>query len=200
MPIKGREDSVLSSRAEFFKHALELVCNSAVNRGRLLFYHEGAPHLLAHVYFALHDAFKSYYLRDGHLTDAAKRAAVSCAAVIAVAPLHLNPDEPPVIDLSCDEDADYPNPFLAVRCAAAFLPHPFHKKTWDARRRDYVGFTGLRFPSVDPIIDEWANNGGIVRSSWAPPPLSAQEESVLALLANGFQTAALLQVPEQEGR
>ena len=159
------------------------------------------PSLLAHVYFALHDAFKSYYVRHGHLSDAAKRAAASCAAVIVVAPLHENPNKPlDQVDPTTDEDIDYPNPFLAARCAAAFLPHPFQRKTWDARRRDYCGYTGLQFPSIEPIITEWESNGGVVVSTWPVPALTPQEESTLCLLANTFQTAALFQTPEQGNR
>ena len=173
---------------------------AAARRGRTLFYHDGHPDLLAHVYFAIHDAFKSCYVRHGHLSDAAKRAAASCAAVIAVAPLHPNPNVTRAVDSSTDDDIDYPNPFMAARCAAVYLPHPFEKKAWDARRRDYCGYTGLQFPSVEPIIADWESSGGQVIKAWPAPSLSPQEESSLCLLANGFQTAALFQVPEQTNR
>lgn len=198
MPIQGRADDEVALRAEFFRHVLGLMDKAAARRGRTLFYHEGQPTLLAHVYFALHDAFKSFYLRDGHLSDSAKRAAVSCATVIAVAPIHPNPNVG--VDPATDDDIDYPNPFFAARCAAAFLPHPFEKKTWDSRRRDYVGYTGLQFPSVDPIISEWEAGGGQIVTAWPVPKLSPQEEASLCLLANGFQTAALFQIHEQSKR
>jgi hypothetical protein len=200
VPIKGRADDEISLRADFFSHIFDLMDQAASRRGRTLFYHTGHPLLLAHAYFALHDAFKSSYVKAGHLSDAAKRAAASCAAVIAVAPLHPNPNITREIDPATDDDVDYPNPFMAARCAAAFLPHPFQRKTWDARRRDYCGYTGLQFPSIDPIINEWKGNGGIVVSDWPPPVLNPNEEAVLCLLANGFQTAANFQTPQQENR
>ncbi|MBR0866293.1 hypothetical protein JQ614_32205 [Bradyrhizobium diazoefficiens] len=198
MPIQGRADDEVALRAEFFKHVLGLMDKAAARRGRTLFYHVGQPELLAHVYFALHDAFKSFYLRDGHLSDSAKRAAVSCATVIAVAPIHPNPNL--TVDPNTDDDIDYPNPFLAARCAATYLSHPFEKKSWDARRRDYVGYTGLQFACVDPIIADWEANNGRVTQAWLVPKLSPQEEASLCLLANSFQTAALFQVPQQSDR
>jgi hypothetical protein len=200
LPIEGRANDEISLRANFFGHIFGLMDKAAASRGRTVFYHVGHPDLLAHVYFALHDAFKSCYVRDGHLSDAAKRAAVSCATVIAVAPLHPNPNVSRSFDPSTDDDIDYPNPFMAARCAAAFLPHPFEKKTWDARRRDYCGYTGLQFPSVEPIIADWESNGGRVVKVLPVPQLSPQEESSLCLLANGFQTASLFQTPEQLNR
>jgi len=200
VPIEGRGDDEVASRAQFFDHILNLMDRAAARRGRTLFYHTGHPSLLAHVYFALHDAFKLSYVKGGHLSDAAKRAAASCAAVIAVAPLHPNPNTPRAIDPATDDDVDYPNPFMAARCAAAFLPHPFEKKSWDARRRDYCAYTGFQFPSVDPIIREWENNGGAVPSKWPVPTLTGPEEAALCLLANGFQTAGLFQTPQQATR
>jgi hypothetical protein len=201
VPIEKRKASELSLRADFFRSVIELTLASARGRGVELFYHECHPLLLAHVYFALHDSFKANYVDPKHLSDAAKRAAATCAAVIAVAPLHLDPDKnSDDIDPVNDLDIDYPNPFLATRCASAILPHPFHKKTWDARRRDYCGYTGLAFPSIEPIIEEARQNGGLISTTWPLPTLSPQEESTLCLLANGFQTAALFQTPEQEER
>jgi len=201
VPIETRKASDLSSREYFFKYMIELTLKSARGRGSELFYHESRPILLAHVYFALHDAFKSYYVPHGHLSDAAKRAAATCAAVMAVGPLHIDPNKNRAeIDLANDTDIDYPNPFLAARCAAAILPHPFHKKTWDARRRDYCGYTGLDFPSVEPIIEESRKSGGEITTVWPIPALLSREESSLCLLANTFQTAALFQVPEQSNR
>jgi hypothetical protein len=178
---------------------MDLICNAAAKRSRSLLYHVGQPSLLAHVYFSLHDSFKGLYVEDGHLSDAAKRAAASCATVIAVAPLHENPNNPPV-DPNTRPDLYYPNAFLAARCACAYMPHPFEKKTWDARRKDYIGYTGLSFPSVEEIILEWESHAGRVVSTFDAANLSTQEIASLSLLATSFQTASHFQIPEQLNR
>ncbi|MEA2991189.1 MAG: hypothetical protein QOD40_109 [Alphaproteobacteria bacterium] len=163
-------------------------------------YHDSAPSQLAHVYFALHDAYKGLYVPDGHLSDAAKRAAITCATVIAVAPIHRNPDRNfPVTEREPWDlaDADYPNPFLAVRSACAIVQHPFHKRPWDNRRRIYCGYVGLEFRTVEPILEEARQNGGVISTNWPVVPLSPLEESTLNLLVSDFEIFSYLTKPEQ---
>lgn len=182
LPIQSRKAEELADRARFFKEALELTIASRAFRGADLMYHNSHPDQLAHVYFALHDAYKGVYIRKTHLSDQAKRAAMTAAAVIAVSPIHRNPDKnDPVIERKPWElaDADYPNPFLAVRAACAIVDHPFHKRTWDDRRRVYCSYVGFEFPTVEPIIEEARRNSGAISTNWPITDLTPQEDGRL---------------------
>jgi hypothetical protein len=163
-------------------------------------YHDSHPDQLAHVYFALHDAYKGLYIPDSHRSDQAKRAAITCAAVIAVSPIHRDPNknDPHIVREPWDlADADYPNPFLAIRCACAIVSHPFHKRPWDNRRRIYCGYLGFEFPTVEPMLEEARKNNGIISTNWPVKPLTPQEESIVNLLVSDYEIYSYLTRPEQ---
>lgn len=159
------------------------------------------PSILAHVYFCLTDAYKAEFLKDGHRTDGAKRAAITCATLSYVAPLR----PPPGTNIVEADDSYegslylYANPMLAMRAASTLVKHPFNKRPFDDRRRIYSALRGLKFPSVDWIIDEAINNDGVISSSCAVK-LTEQEMANLSLLTDDFVIYSYLTVPEQSNR
>jgi hypothetical protein len=98
-----------------------------------------------------------------------------------------------------ESEGAYANPMLAMRCACSIVRHPFSKRPFDDRRRVYVAYMGLQFPSAEPIKIEARNNGGPIVSDWQIT-LTAQEESIINMLVDDFVLYSKLLIPEQDSR
>jgi len=178
VPVKGKQAADIDARAAFF---LAMIKNQTASRAFShleLQYHDNIPTVLAHVYFALSEAYKSEFLNPGSGTDPTKQAALTCAAICAVNPLRPLPTEKVV------EEHLYLNPMLAMRCGCAIIGHPLHYN-FDASRRIYVQAQRFEFPSIQPILDEAAASGGEIKSN-VEIKLTPAEEACLTGLVTMF--------------
>ena len=143
--------------------------------GNQIDYHPKVSDLLAHAYFALTEAYKEEFLYQDKGTDPTKQAAITCATVAAIKPLHA-----PQSDVDQLEYV-YMNQMLAVRCGCAVLSHPFHTHAWSERWRFYKALERIEFPSLRPMIDEAVANNGDLKSDFQIK-LSKDEECKLQLM------------------
>jgi hypothetical protein len=198
MPVPTRDEEELAQRALFFMEILDLQCSSKAYADVPLVYHKSMPNLLAHVHFALTDAFKKEFLKDGHRTDLNKRAAITCATIAYVGPLRPTPGSNIAHSEETLESAHYlyANPMAAMRAACSIVPHPFHKRPFDDQHRIFRALRGIELPSVDWIIDESKANNGEIKSDCVVK-LSEAEIATLCLLVDDFVVYSYLQNPEQ---
>src|ERR1700722_1310110 len=91
-------------------------------------YHANVHNVLAHVYFAMSEAYKTEFLNPGKGTDPTKQAALTCAAICAVKPLRPLPTD------EVHEEHIYVNQMLAMRCACAIIDHPIQDHSFDEQR------------------------------------------------------------------
>jgi hypothetical protein len=178
LPVKGKQASEIAARAAFFLRMIERQTASEAFRNVEVTYHDLIHSVLAHVYFALSEAYKAEFLKPGSGTDPTKQAALTCAAICAVNPLRPIPGEKVV------EEHLYLNPMLAMRSACAVightLPHDF-----DAARRIYLQAQRFNFPSVKSILDEATINNGEIKTAVAIT-LTPDEEQCLKGLITFF--------------
>lgn len=196
MAVVGVAAEDIVARANYFKQMLDIELASPALRDAELFYHESMPDILAQCYFAISQAYKKIYLAEGHRTDTSKRAALTCAAIVAVCPIRQDPDS------NSEEkaaEAAYANPMLAMRCSCSIVNHPFHKRPFDDRRRIYRAFFGFALPSIEPILAEARANNGKIISDWEIS-LAPEEETLLNLLVDDFVMYSKFRIAEQEGR
>jgi hypothetical protein len=196
VPVVGVPAADLASRENYFRQMIEMELASPALREANLTYHAAMPNILAHCYFAVSEAYKKIYLRDGHRTDLPKRAALMCATIVAVGPIRTVPG---ANDPELAAEAAYANPMLAMRISSSIIKHPFHKRPFDDRRRVYRAFFSFKLPSIDPILEEARTNNGAIPTDWQIS-LSAAEESLLNLLVDDFVVYSKLVTAEQENR
>jgi hypothetical protein len=188
MPVPSRSPEEISERSIYFSTLLELQIKAAIKQGHEIQFHVGMPNLLSHVYFVLTDAYKTIFLAESHRTDKAKRAAITCAAIAYVNPLRPVPGKNVV---ESDEDSyegsylRYANPMLAMRAASSIVDHPFNLRPFDDKRRKYRALSGIKFPSLEPIVEEHRLHTGEVISSWEISLLS-EEETIISMLVDDF--------------
>lgn len=196
MPVVNVAADDIVARAKYFRQMLDNELASPVLRGAELFYHDSMPDILAHCCFAISEAYKKIYLVNGHRTDSSKRAALTCATIVAIAPIRQNPDS------NSEEkaiEAAYANPMLAMSCSCSIVNHPFHKRPFDDRHRVYRAFFDFSLPSIEPILAEARANRGAIISDWEIP-LTSPEETLLNLLVDDFVMYSKFTIAEQEGR
>lgn len=195
MPVVGIDSAQIDQRASYFREHIrqQIASRSMVPLG--LVFHERVPILIAHVYFALSQAYKRKYLKDGNRTDMPKRAAMTCAAISVVDPIR-----PPIGVVEIDkEEYLYVNQMLAMRVASAMVRHPFVKRPFDDQRRVYRSIAELEFPSVDPILQEARDHNGEIQTDWSIE-LTSDEEAKINLLIEQFSLYMHFRIPEQSGR
>jgi len=91
--VAERSQEDIAARADYFEKMIEMQLSASGFRNVNLLYHPEMPNILAHVYFALTNAYKKLYLNPGSRTDSAKRAALTCATIAAVVPIRPDPDK-----------------------------------------------------------------------------------------------------------
>jgi hypothetical protein len=179
LPVVGKSPAQISTRAEYFRKTIELQVNSRVLKNLGVRHHPQIPNLLAHSYFALSESYKSEFLYPGKGTDPTKQAALTCATISVVRPLHAPTDN---VDR---EEYLYMNEMLAMRCACGIVAHPVHTRGFDEQRRVYHMLQRLELPSIIPIIEEATANNGEIKSNYKIT-LSRAEEFALKSLVSLF--------------
>ena len=142
-----------------------------------IIYHPQVSNLLAHVYFALSEAYKGNFLYPERRTDPTKQAAFTCASIAVVRPLHT-----PTATIDREEYV-YINQMLAMRCACGIVDHPVHIRGFDEQRRMYMMLDRLTLPSVAPIVDEAVSNNGGITSDFQIKLTIAEEFNLKALIS-----------------
>jgi hypothetical protein len=155
---------------------IDLQLGSRLMRDLGIVYHPQAPNLLAHVYFALSEAYKGGFLYPDRRTDPTKIAAITCAAISGVRPLHA-----PTAAVEREEYI-YVNQMLAMRCACGIVDHPVHTRGFDEQRRIYMMLQRIALPSIEPIVDEAVSNNGLITSDFQIKLTSAEEFNLKALI------------------
>jgi hypothetical protein len=140
-------------------------------------YYPQVHNLLAHVYFALSEAYKGEFLYPKKGTDPTKQAAITCATIAVVRPLHA---PSPVIE---KEEYIYINEMLAMRCACGIVDHPVHTRGFDEQRRIYMMLGRLVLPSIAPIVDEAVAYNGAITSNFEIKLTTAEEFNLKALVS-----------------
>jgi hypothetical protein len=179
VPVVGKTALDISTRAEFFKDAIEVQLKSPAMQGLGLVYHEKMPEILAHAYFAMSEAYKRTFLYPNKQTDPTKQAALSCAAIAFIKPLR-----PPDSRIQREEYI-YVNAMLAMRASCAIVEHPFHTRDFDSQRRFFKQLDLLDLPNVTSIMNEASANGGVIKGN-LQIALTRQEEYQLKSLINMF--------------
>ncbi len=177
MPVIGKQAADITARAAFFEMMIELLTGSSAFNHLEIQYHSNVHNVLAHVYFALSEAYKAEFLNLGKGTDPTKQAALTCAAVCAVNPLRPLPTE------AVHEEHIYINQMLAMRCACAIIDHPIQNLTFDEQRRIYLQMERFKFPSVQVILDEAAANKGEIKSNVAIELTPTEQAHLKGLIA-----------------
>lgn len=195
MPIAGRTAEDLNSRQKYFAEMIEIELASKALRNANLYYHPEMPTILTHIYFALTNGYKQEHIKPGNRTDAAKRAALTCATIAAVKPLRPHPDKN-----SLDEDAElYANSMLAMRCSCSIVRHQFHKRPFDDQRRIYRALLPFKLDCVENALSQIRAVGGI-KDSEIKLELSPEDDSKLSLLVDDFVMYSHLTKPIQGER
>jgi hypothetical protein len=179
LPVDGRSAEEVAERADFFKRLLQYQIGSPAFTSINLTCHPSIGNLLAEVYFAITNAYKSGLLPPGSRTDPIKQAALTCAAVVTVNPIR------PISTEIDQEEIIYANPMFAMRCACSIIDHPYHTRSFDERRRVYRGLPGLCVRPADAMIQEALQNDCRTTSTWTIE-LSSRERSQLDILVNMF--------------
>jgi len=179
LAVVGKSPAEVATRADYFQKMIDLQLGSKVLKDLGVVYHPRVPELLAHVYFALSEAYKAEFLYPGKRTDPTKIAAITCATIAVVRPLHA-----PVSTIT-KEEYIYMNEILAMRCACSIVDHPVHIRGFDEQRRVYKMLQRLQLPSVDQIINEAVQSNGAIASE-VQIKLLPQEEFALKALINLF--------------
>jgi hypothetical protein len=136
----------IDRRAKFFFEIGEQVKNSKPLSAVGPTFDFQSAECLAEAYFLLSEAFKPVRIQEGHKTTKPKIAALTCAAVAMVNPFHFdNPDFENLV-------IRYANPILAMHLACGIIDHPFHKRSFDERRRIYSQILGMGFTCLDEFI------------------------------------------------
>jgi hypothetical protein len=177
LPVVGKQAADITARAAFFLQMIELLTGSSAFNHLELQYHSNVHNVLAHVYFAMSEAYKAEFLNAGKGTDPTKQAALTCAAICAANPLRPLPTE------TVHEEHLYINQMLAMRCACAIIDHPIQNLTFDEQRRIYLHMQRFVFPSIKPILDEAAANNGEIKSNLAIELTSTEEAHLKGLVA-----------------
>lgn len=151
MPVVGKSAQEIARRAAYFVEMIELALTSAAYTGKELVWHPEVGNVLAHVYFAMSEAYKRKHLSVGSRTDVTKIAALTSATIAIVKPLR-----PTNQDLGLE--GYYLNEIFGLRCACSIVEHP-HRNFDDMRRFARV-FHGAEWPSVAPIIAEAVEKNG----------------------------------------
>lgn len=179
MPVVGKTAAEIDARAAYFLRMIELLTGSSAFNHLEIIYHSNVHYVLAHVYFAMSEAYKSEFLNPGTRTDPTKQAALTAAAICAVNPLR------PISTSAVVEEHLYLNQMLAMRCACSIIEHPIHQRSFDEQRRIYLQMQRFVFPSVQPILDEAASNNGDIISNISMT-LTRDEEQILKGLISLF--------------
>ena len=179
MPVVGKTALDISTRADFFKDAIETQLQAPAVQGLGLIYHDKMPEILAHAYFAMSEAYKKTFLYPDKQTDPTKQAALTCAAIAFIKPLR-----PPDLRI-VREEYIYVNAMLAMRTSCAIVDHPFHSRDFDSQRRWFKQLDLLDVPNVTSIMTEAAANSGEVKGN-IQISLTRQEEYQLKSLINMF--------------
>jgi hypothetical protein len=187
LAVTGKTPEDISARAIYFQAAIDTQLASPALQDLQISYHCNIPTLLAEIYFALSEAYKSVYLSPENRTNTPKIAALTCASIAVVKPLRPNN---PVIE---DEEFIYVNGLLGLRAACAIVEHPFHTRSFDDIRRWCRSLDHFQMPSVQPIIAEAARNNGITNSTWAIN-LSSEERCKLDTLISMFSVLKDLKI------
>jgi hypothetical protein len=177
LPVVGKQAADINARAAYFLKMIELLTGSSAFNHLGLQYHSNVHNVLAHVYFAMSEAYKSKFLNPGKRTDPTKQAALTCAAICAVNPLRPLPTE------AVHEEHLYINQMLAMRCACTIIEHPIHERSFDEQRRIYLQMQRFVFPSIQPLLDEAAKNNGEIKSEVAIKLTPPEEASLTGLVA-----------------
>jgi hypothetical protein len=190
VPVYGVPQADILSRARYYRQRIEDTVSSAALRDVGLVYHDHIHDILAHVYFAISQAYKKTCLKSGNRTDAWKRAAITCASITAVQPLR-----PPLIvnDLEREEYL-YANPILAMRCACPIVEHQFEKRPFDDQRRQYKSILGMQFPCIEPILVEARKSNGIIENEY-DVMLTTDEEAKINSLIEHFMLFSYMRIP-----
>jgi len=177
LPVVGKTAAELDARAAYFLKMIERQTASAAFSHLQLTYHSNVHNVLAHVYFAMSEAYKALFLNPGTGTDPTKQAALTCAAICAVNPLRPIPTEEVV------EEHLYINQMLAMRCACSIIEHPVYLRSFDEQRRIYLLLQRCRFPSIDAILNEAATNNGEIKTSLSIKLTQDEEKTLKGLIA-----------------
>lgn len=161
MPVVGKTADELRERARFFQHAIDRVCALPPYSDGALLYHPRIGETLATCYFALSEAYKRRRLPPGARSHPSKIAALTTVTIAAVQPLRVR--EPNAVE---SEEFLYANPILAMRCGCSIVAHPFHKASFDHRRRFYKMFAEVSIPSIDAIIQESNEKDSNITTLW----------------------------------
>lgn len=176
MPVVGKTPAEIDARADYFQKMIDLQIRSRVMKDLGIIYHPQVSNLLAHVYFALSEAYKAKFLYPEKRTDPTKQAAITCATIAAVRPLHAP------IAIIGREQYIYMNQMLAMRCACGIIDHPVHTRGFDEQRRIYIMLDKVMLPSIASIVDEAVSNDGIITSDCRITLTKADEFSLKALI------------------
>jgi hypothetical protein len=187
VPVVGKTAAELARRAEYFERTLGHFIQSALLRGLTIDYHPKVHNLLSHAYFGLSEAYKGEFLYPDKGTDPTKQAAITCATIATIRPLHA-----PQPDIT-NEEYIYMNQMLAIRCGCAIVEHPFHTRAWADRWRFYKMLERLDLPCLRPMIDEAVANNGDLKTQFVFK-LSTDEEFKLKSLVNLFVTLKDLKI------
>jgi hypothetical protein len=179
LPVVGKTAADIDARAAFFLGMIEKLTSSSAFSSLGIVYHSNIHNILAHVYFALSEAYKGKFLNDGKGTNPTKQAALACAAICAVNPLRPVPGE------EVREEHIYMNQMLAMRCACAIINHPVYLRSFDEQRRIYLQMQRYSFPSVRTILDATIANNGYISSNIAIS-LTPDEEVIVKSLISLF--------------
>lgn len=177
MPVVGKQAADINARAAYFLKMIELLTGSAAFNHLGLQYHSNVHFVLAHVYFAMSEAYKAEFLNPGKRTDPTKQAALTCAAICAVNPLRPIPTE------AVHEEHLYVNQMLAMRCACSILDYPIQDLSFDEMRRICLHMRPFTFPSVKPVLDEAAANNGEIKSNLAIGLTTQEKQTLKGLVA-----------------
>lgn len=177
LPVVGKQAADITARAAYFQKMIELLIGSSAFNHLEIQYHSNVHNVLAHVYFAMSEAYKSEFLNTGSRTDPTKQAAITCAAICAVNPLRPLPTE------AVHEEHLYINQMLGMRCGCAIINHPIQNLTFDAQRRIYLQMQRFQFPSIKPLLDEAAANNGEIKSTVSVKLTPAEEATLKGMIA-----------------
>lgn len=192
MSVAERSPEDIAARADYFQTMIEMQLSASGFRDTDLLYHPEMPNILAHVYFALTNSYKNLYLNPGSRTDSAKRAALTCVTIAAVAPIRPDPGKNRL-----DEEAElYANPMLAMRCACSIVRHPFHKRTWDDQRRIYRALINYRLDCVEKVLEKIRKSNGKIDFE-VSVDITEEDEAKLNLLIDDFVVYSYLTYPIQ---
>ncbi len=188
MAVAGKSVADVQTRAQYFSRMIALQCRSPALANLGILSHPKAGSLLSHVYFSLSEAYKEEFLYVDKRTDPTKQAALICATITVVKPLHS-----PTIEVDLEEYI-YMNQIFAMRCACGIVNHKFHLRAWADRRRFYKQLQMLDLSVVDPIINEAVDNNGDITTEWKLS-LSRDDKYKLKSLINQFVVLKDLKLP-----